>query len=368
MGKVFRMLSLPLIFGELIGGIIVGPMVLGIIDPDNLSIKVLAELGIFFMMLHAGLEADPHELAKGSRKSILIAIGGVLVPFIGGYFVTQALGFTLSESLFVAIAISATAIAISVRILKDYKLQNTKLGHTVLAAAIISDIIILIAFSLIVQLIEIGSISAETVGVMLIKILLFFAIIIIGGLKTQKYFCKIFANKGFTLTLILALCFGLIAEFIGLHIIIGSFLAGLFIREQGVGKKVFDKIEDRIYGLSYSFLGPIFFTSLAFYLDFSAIKERPQLFIILFLTAFFGKLIGSGVAALIQKFKPLKALIIGLTMNSRGAVDLIIISIGFQKGIIGQDLFSVLVFMAFAATFVTIVAIKPLKRQLKCKK
>ena len=367
MGKIFRMLTLPVIFGELLGGIIVGPAVLGLIDPSNHTIQVLADLGVFFLMLHAGLETDAKELYKGSKKSVLIALAALLLTFIGGFVVSDIFGFSNYQSLFIATAISVTSIAISVRILKDYKLQNTKFGHTILSAAIITDILILIVFSVTLKLIETGVLDYGQIAFMLLKIIAFFAIVILGGLKTQKYIGKFFKSKGFTLTLIAALALGFLAEWIGLHVIIGAFLAGLFIREEVIDAKVFAKIEDRIYGLSYSFLGPIFFTSLAFNLEFSGLQNNPKLFLALFVVAFFGKFIGSYLASVYQKIKKQKAALIGLTMNSRGTVDLIIISIGLQKGVIDKETFSVLIALVFSLTLFTILLIKPIVKKMTFK-
>lgn len=338
-----------------------GPLVLNLINPGSLSIKVLAELGAFFLMLHAGLETEPYSLFKGSKKSIAIAVGGVIVPFISGFYVSQMMGFPLYQSLFIALTISATAIIVSVRMLKDYKLTNTKFGQTILSAAIISDLLILIGFSAIIQLFETGAIAPLSIVLMLGKILLFFSLIIICGIKIQKYENAIFKNKGFTLTLILALLLGLVAEKIGLHVIIGAFMTGLFIREGVLEKKIYKKIEDRIYGLSYSFLGPIFFTTLAFNLDFHGLSQMPKVFYILLGVAVLGKFIGSSLPALIQGIKPLRSLMIGVAMNSRGAVDLILISVGLQKGIIEKDIFSVLILIAFITTLVSILALRPVK-------
>ncbi len=365
MGKVFRMLKLPVIFGELLGGIIVGPLVFGLVDPNSEMIKVLAELGIFFLMLHSGLETDPHELFKSSKKAMLIAIGGVLLPFVGGYYVSIAFGQTVTESLFIAMGLSITAIAISVRLFKDFKIQKTKVAHITLGAAVIDDIIALILFSVVLSVAETGSVSVMEVLIMLAKTVGFFAIVIFGGMYISNHMGKILRNKGFTFALIVALTLGLVAEAIGLHMIIGAFLAGLFIREEILDEKVFNKIEDRIYGLSYSFLGPIFFTSLAFHLDFTSFYTRPYFLIAIILVAILGKVIGAGGAAYIQKMKLKQAAIVGLAMNSRGAVELIIASIGYDKGIIDADVFSILVLMAFATTLFSIFAIKPFAKYAK---
>jgi Kef-type K+ transport system membrane component KefB len=364
MGKIFRNLKLPVLFGELLGGIIVGPLVLGLVDPESLTIELLAELGVFFLMLHTGLETNPRELLKSSKKSVLVAISGVILPFAGGYFVAQVFGRTFNESIFIAMCLSCTAIAISARLFKDYKLQRTKTAHITIGAAVLDDIFALMLFSIVLSIAETGDFSGMTLMIMFVKVILFFGVVIIGGLKLSPHMGKFLKNKGFTLTLIVALALGLLAESIGLHMIIGAFLAGLFIREEVVDEKVFRKIEDRIYGLSYCFLGPIFFTSLAFHLDFTAVVTLPWFLAAVLIVAILGKVVGAGGAALLQKVKPVKALVIGLAMNSRGAVELIIASIGIQRGIIDHDVFSILVIMAFATTMFSIFTIRPLAKYL----
>lgn len=362
MGKVFRAISLPVVFGELVGGIIVGPLMLNLVDPDSVTIKVLAELGIFFLMLHAGLETDPYKLLKTSRKSGLIAIGGFILPFILGYATARWFGQSVNESVFIAIGVSMTAIAVSVRILKDYKIQNSETANIILGTAILTDIIGLISLSIMLDIVEKGSVDLATISIFLVKIVLFFIIVIAGGFLTAKYFNKLFFDKGFTLTLIIAMALGLLAESMGLHMIIGAFLAGLFIREEVIDKKIFNKIEDHIYGLSYSFPGPIFFTSLAFYLDFTSIYSRPSFLISIIIIAIIGKIIGSGIMAYIQKLNFKRSLLIGLALNGRGAVELVIASIGLQQGIIQKDVFSILVIMAFVTTLISIIGMKPMAK------
>jgi len=363
-GKIFRSLHLPVLFGELIGGIIVGPLVLNIIDPHSVTIELLAELGIFFLMLHSGLEADPHELLSSSKKSILIALGGVIFPFIGGFLVGHIFGQSMITSLYIAMCLSITAIAISARLFKDQKIQKSKAAHITMGAAVIDDILALILFSVVLSLHETGEVAIIPLLYLIIKITLFFVVVLWGGMKLSKYMGKVLHDKGFTFALIVALVLGLVAEWIGLHMIIGAFLAGLFIREEVLDPKIFDKIEDRIYGLSYSFLGPIFFTSLAFYIDFTAIYTAPFFLIAVIIVAIAGKVIGAGLSAYLQKISLNNSLIIGFAMNSRGAVELIIASIGLQKGIIGQDVFSILIMMGFVTTMVTIFAMRPLAKRM----
>lgn len=368
-GKIFRALHLPVVFGELVGGILVGPVLLNLVNPDSETIKILAELGIFFLMLHAGLETNHEALFKSSKKSVLVAIGGVMLPFLGGFYVSLAFGQSLEASLFIAMGLSISAIAMAARLFKDCGLSNTRVAHLTLGAAVIENIIALILLSLVLNLAETGTVEIIPLLFLLIKVIVFFTVVIYGGMKISKFLNKIiyFGNKGFTLTLIIALLMGLIADFIGLHMIIGAFLAGLFMQEEVIEKETFAKIEDRVYGLSYGFFGPIFFASLAFHLDFTAFQNAPWFLLAIILVAILGKVIGSGGAAYLTKMSPSNSLLVGLAMNNRGAVELIIASIGLSAGIIDKTVFSILVIMAFATTIFSILVTSYTAHRLKGK-
>lgn len=363
-GKIFRALDLPVIFGELLGGIVVGPLVFGIVSPHNEIIKILAELGAFFLMLHAGLETDPQKLFHASKKSLLISLAGIIIPTIGGFFLANFWGFTFIESLFIGVAMSTAAIAISVRLLKDSKILGTNVANVSIGAAVINDILALISFSILLGIAENGSIDIAEVCLMVGKIVLFFGVVLIGGLKSAKYIGKFIEKQLFTSTLVVALFLGIFAEFIGLHAIVGAFLAGLFIQEEIIHTKKFERLEDRVYGITYGFLGPIFFASLALHLDLSAIADSPIFLISVILVAISAKIFGSGLAAWYQKIEFKKSLIIGLAMNSRGAVAMIIASIGLDKGIIDETVFSTLIIMVLSATLFSTFMMKTLAKSV----
>lgn len=366
-GKIFRSLRLPVVLGQLLGGILVGPALLGLVDPTSETIKVLAELGVFFLMLHAGLETDHREILQASKRSFLIALGGTILSFAGGYYVARLFGQPQTASLFIGMGLSVSAIAMAARVFKDCKIMNTRAANVTLGAAIFENILALILFSIIISIAEQGVVEFIPLLILLIKVCAFFIIVIFTGIRFSKFLNKIlyFGNKGFTLTLIIALLMGLVAEAIGLHMIIGAFLAGLFIHEEVLDKRVYDKIEDRIYGLSYGFFGPIFFASLAFHLDLSAFTTMTWFLMALVIVAIFGKVIGSGIVARFEKLTNLESLIIGISMNNRGAAELVIATLGFQMGIINQNVFSILVAMAFVTTIFSILATSPLARKLK---
>lgn len=366
-GKLFRSMGLPVVLGQLLGGILVGPALLGLVDPQSETIKVLAELGVFFLMLHAGLETDHREILKASKRSFLIALGGTALSFLGGYYVARWFGQPLETSLFIGMGLSVSAIAMAARVFKDCKIMNTRAANVTLGAAIFENILALILFSVIISIAEQGKVELIPLLVLLVKIIAFFSVVLFIGIRFSKFMNKIlyFGNKGFTLTLILALLMGLIAEMIGLHMIIGAFLAGLFIHEETLEKRVYDKIEDRIYGLSYGFFGPIFFAALAFSLNFNTFLTAPWFLLSIIIAGVFGKVVGSGVMAKIEKLSNLESLIIGISMNNRGATELVLAALGLKMGVINQEVFSILVAMAFITTILSIIAVTPLAKKLK---
>jgi Kef-type K+ transport system membrane component KefB len=157
-GSLFARFGLPFVLGQLVAGVLIGPPILGIVTPSP-GIELLAELGIFFVMFHTGMEMDPKELIEHIRPSLAVAIGGFILPFALGYFVTQAFGGTLYQSLFVGMGISITAIAVQSVILNSLQISSTYIGHIIIGAAIADDILSLVGVSVLLSLARTGSIQ-----------------------------------------------------------------------------------------------------------------------------------------------------------------------------------------------------------------
>lgn len=366
-GRLFQAVGLPLVFGEVLAGIIVGPALLNWVHPENEVIRVVSELGIFFLMLHTGLKTDHRELLRASGAALVVAIGGMALTFGLTFAAAYMLGADAMMSAFIALCSSISALPLMARIFKDYGIEQTRLAHVSIGAAVANDIIGLIAFSMILALARDGAMSWGTLGILLLKTVVFFAIVIAVGLASAPYLQTFFAKgkKAFTLTLVVALLLGTAAEWMGLHAIIGAFLAGLFMQEELIDTGTFSKIEDRFYGLAYSFFGPVFFATLAFHLDFSALLSAPTVLAAIILVGIVGKTVGSGLPTLALGFSPREAAGVGLAMNSRGAVELIVASVGLEAGIINQTVFSILVTMAFVTTIVSILGFVPLAPRLR---
>ena len=150
-GAIFVRLGLPVMLGELLAGLLLGPPLLGVIHASA-PLEFLADLGIFFAMFYAGMEMNPRELIKHILPSLAVAIGGFILPFILGYFTTRFFGGTVYQSLFVGMGLSITAIAVGAVILQDLRIHTSKVGHIIIGAAIVDDILSLCTLSILLGL------------------------------------------------------------------------------------------------------------------------------------------------------------------------------------------------------------------------
>jgi Kef-type K+ transport system membrane component KefB len=363
---------LPVVLGELLAGIILGPPLLGIISTSE-PIELLAEFGIFFLMFYAGLEMDPKEAVEHLWPSTAVAIGGFVLPFVFGYLVCMMFGGTSFQSLFVGMGISVTAIAVQSRILHDMHIHNTSIGHIIIGAAIINDILALISLSILLELAESGSIQVVTVVLIVFKVAVFFGFtILIGQFVIPRFIRKLDDREGkaFTFALVCALAMAYLAELAGLHLIIGAFLAGQFVRKEIMDIDIYQKISDRFYGISYGFMAPIFFVSLSFHLHIHWEWSFIFFTITITLIAIMGKILGCGFGAYLYRKSFWESTIIGSGMNGRGAVEMVIAAVVIElsdkliashaitEPLLTQDQFSALICMAFITTLIAPLSLK----------
>ncbi|MEJ2587422.1 MAG: cation:proton antiporter [Deltaproteobacteria bacterium] len=271
LGSFFSRFGLPAMLGELLAGVILGPPLLGVVMSSD-AIELLAELGIFFVMFHSGMEMDPKELLEHLWPSLGVAVGGFITPYALGFVTATLFGATLFQALVIGMGVSVTAIAVQMVILYSMRINKSELGHIIIGAAIADDILALIALSALLGLAETGSLDVPALGFILLKVVLFFAVTILAGEFVMPKFTKHLTDKGgkaFTFAVVAALMMGYLAEMAGLHLVVGAFLAGQFVRREIVDNRVYEVISDRFFGISYGFLVPIFFASLSFQIRFS---------------------------------------------------------------------------------------------------
>jgi Kef-type K+ transport system membrane component KefB len=371
-GSFFARYGLPVMLGELLAGIILGPPLLGMVTASP-ALDLFAELGIFFVMFYTGMEMDPKELLEHIWPSTMVAVGGFVIPFGLGYATTAAFGGTVYQSLVVGLGISITAIAVQSVILHSLRINRSDLGHIIIGAAIVDDILSLVALSIIIGLARTGSVILGDLALVGLKVIGFFAFtILVGHFVMPKLVRKLHDREGkaFTFAMVSALAMAYLADLAGLHHIIGAFLAGQFVREEIMDSKIYKAISDRFYGLSYGFLVPIFFASLSFHLHFSWNLSFVIFAVIVTLAAIIGKFLGCGLGLYPFRRNFWESTVVAFGMNGRGAVELVIASVFLKVSndlmaadtitdpLITDNQFSALILMAFITTLIAPISLK----------
>lgn len=374
--------SLPAIVGELVAGVALGFVLRGSFDSLALlwsacqseTFTAFVSLGMFFLMLLAGIRMEPLEFARVSKSAVLVAIGGMIVPLGAGV----ALGlevlpespFKLVQSLFLGTALAITAVPVAVRIFMDLGQLDSKVGRTVIAAALWDDLLSLFLLALLLAALGedfSSSFQTATVFLLLGKAVMFFAVTIPVGLfvfpLVGRYLRHLhFPEVDFSMLLIAALAYAIFAEIMGLHFIIGAFLAGMFFHPNVVDADVYERVEQQMSGITRGFLAPIFFVSIGLNLELSAITQIPGFVTMLILIAFLSKLVGAGLPAYWVGLSKRESLMVGIGMSGRGAVELIVAGVALEAGLflhpyppppIVGGLFSAIVIMALVTTIAT---------------
>ncbi|AXP80656.1 High-affinity Na(+)/H(+) antiporter NhaS3 [Mariniflexile rhizosphaerae] len=355
-GFAMKRIGYPAILGELLVGILVGPALLGWID-SNSTIDVLAETGIIMLMAYIGMEINFKDLGKASKAGLLAALGGFLVPFILGYYAITITGGTQISGFFVGIAVGVTSLVTKSRILVDLNLLDTRIAYVLMVGALISDTLALIIFAGLSSFIDAGYVDTMGVVIVAVKALLFFGLTSVLGLYILPYVGKLFTKYNikdktlyFTLLLVIVFGFSELAEIAGLHSILGAFMAGLFVRDGIFEKQITKQVNSVFHNVSIGFMAPIFFVSTGFQVTLDVFKTDLNLLILILVIAFAGKILGAVLFYLPSGHGWREGLAVGAGMNGRGAVEIIIAGIGLQKGVITQEVFSILVFMAILTT------------------
>ncbi len=372
LGFIFSRIGLPVMLGELLAGLVLGPALLDVVHMSA-QLELLAELGIFFVMFYAGMEMDPKELLEHIVPGLIVAIGGYVLPFTLGYIITKMFGGTTYQALFMGMGLSVTAIAVQAVILQGMNIHRSSVGHVILGAAIADDILSLVTLSVLLGLAKTGSIEPAAIMLLVGKVILFFGFTILAGEFLVPFLTKRLKDDGgkaFTFALMSALVMAFLAEMAGLHLVVGAFLAGQFVRREIMDERIYNLISDRFFAISYGFLTPIFFATLGFHLNLTWSWNLAFFAGAVTVAAVVGKCLGCGLGAKMAGHSTNEAMVIGVGMNGRGAVELVVASVvlnlsnelmtagTISEPLLTGDQFSALVFMAFVTTVMTPILLK----------
>jgi Kef-type K+ transport system membrane component KefB len=374
MGELVTRVNQPAIVGEMLAGIVLGPYILGEIFSKSLGdmypkseddfLSLLADLGMLFLMLYSGLQFSTEAIRSSSRLGASIAVTGIAIPMIAGYFVGSLFGYEGSTLAFIALAMSVTALPVTLRILVDLEVMKTKTAETITSAALITDVLLMLGLSLVLASGDTGeSISSFDVVLLSIGFILFFVLALLIGKYIVPYVYRLLkwmrtGEAAFAVAIGFAIAFAILADGLGLPAVIGAFIAGLLLRQTGKGLKTWDRVEGILSGVTMGFFAPIFFVLIGFSVNFDSVSGNLPLLLAVVSVAVAGKIVGSYVPARALRVKRNEALAIASMMMGKGAMELVFARIAFQNGLIKEDLFSVLVLMAFISTMLAPVLFK----------
>ena len=368
LGLLTRRVCMPQVVGALLAGLILGPACLGVLKGTEF-IHQVSEIGVIVPMFCAGLETDIQELKRTGKASFIIAFLGVLVPLAGGFGIawifnrpgmieSTATASIMLQNIFIGVILTATSVSITVETLKEMGKLNTKAGNAILGAAIIDDILGIIALTIITSLAD----SSVNVWMVFAKILGFFVFVGVGGYLIHTLFQK--WVKGYErdlrrfviIAFVICLIFSYCAEkFFGVADITGAFFAGLII----TNTTHTNYIERRFGILSYILLSPVFFASIGIQVELPKMDAMILLFaVLLVIVAVLTKVVGCGLGAKLCHYSNQDALRIGMGMVSRGEVALIVASKGNAVGLMSPSLLGPVVVVVVITTIISPVLLK----------
>ncbi|SFS45961.1 cation:proton antiporter [Paenibacillus sp. BC26] len=349
-GDLSVRLGQPSVLGKLVIGVILGPAVLGWVQSTEV-IEAFSHIGVLLLMFFAGLETDIKDLNDNRNASAAVAIGGILLPLLGGYLAGIVMGMETSEAVFIGLLLSATSVSISVQTFKELGWLKSKESTTVLGAALVDDIVVVLTLAVMMSLLTASDVSLTLV---IGKKVVFFILIGLLGWKVVPFTMRKLSQLNVTesvmsTALVLCLFFAYIAEYLGVAGIIGSFAAGIAISQTKFKKEV----ETRLEPIAYTIFVPVFFVSIGLAVTFAGLSKQILFIIALSVLAVLTKLIGSGLGAKLTGFNMRSSLIIGAGMVSRGEVALIIATIGLNTGLLLQQYFTSIIIVVIVSTIVT---------------
>lgn len=362
-GLLARKLKAPMVVGEIIAGLVIGPCLLNIIKPTEF-ISMMAEIGVVLIMFSAGLETNLQELKKSGLAAFIIACIGVFVPLVGGTLLYMGMyGFAsigtdhFFKAVFIGCIMTATSVGITVEVLKEMGHLKSRVGQTILSAAIIDDIIGIIVLTFVLGFKDPTSSTILVTG----KILLFLVLSVILGYIFYKLFKRYDEKHTHTrripiIAIGLCLVMAFVAEkYFGIADITGAYIAGIIL----CNTRDADYIDRKVSINGYMFFAPMFFVSIGLKTDFKNVDTSMILFAIGFvIVALLSKIVGCGLVSKCFGYKWAECFKIGIGMMTRGEVALIITNKGLGLEIIDSSYFTAVILLIIISSIVTPVLLK----------
>jgi len=371
LGEIAARFGQPVMIGEILAGILLGPSVLNYV-PYTPDIKVLAELGVLLLVFIAGMEMDLDALWDSFRgRGAWVSAAGFVIPLLCGILVGRIFHYDETRTIFIGLCVAITALPVSVRILMDLGKLKTEVGQKIVSAAVANDVAALLALGIILDVRSSGGsreVFFKSVGLAMSKALLFMVVIFIAarlakryplarvfrrGSAMQRFFSKLKGEETlFAVVLLFVIAFASFSEFLGLDFVIGAFFGSMLLSHELLGRANFEEIEKTASNVTMGFLGPIFFAAIGLEFDARSLQNWWLVLAIL-VASFVGKVSGGYIGGKLAGMTNDESWAVGAGLNGRGVMELVIANIALTNGFINRQLFTILVLMAVVTTFAT---------------
>ena len=371
LGEIAGRFGQPTMLGEIAAGILLGPSCLSAIH-YNPEIKAVADIGVLLLVFLAGMEMELSALWRSFRgRGVFVSAAGFLVPLGSGMAIGPFFGLDQTRTIFIGLCIAITALPVSVRILMDLDKLNTEVGQKIVSAAVVNDVVALLALGIILDLKAAPPNTASlllSIAKSLGKALLFMTVFAFAARLVRRYspahfllsssifekmLGKLRGNESrFAIVLLFVIAFASFSEFLGLDFVVGAFFGSMLLSNEAIGRENFLRIQDTASSVTVGFLGPIFFAAIGLEFDGSSLRNWPLMTAVLIIS-FVGKILGGYLGGRLARLRSAESWALGVGLNGRGVMELVIANVALANGFIGQQLFTILVLMAAVTTFVT---------------
>ena len=370
LGEIMERFNQPAMIGEILAGVILGPTLLNFIHRTE-DIKVISELGVFLLVILAGLEINLDDVLKSVRgRNIFISVLAFFLPILSGFAVGQLFSQDVMTTVFIGLCVAITALPVSIRILMDLGKLNSPLGQKIVSVAIFDDVMALTILGILLAIKDVEKTFYAvtfTTLLTLFKLTIFIVIVTISykfikRLTKTENFIEDQLNKLlgilkgkeslFALLFVFILLFASLTEAVGLHFIIGSFVAAMLINKDVIGEKHLNTVHNTTNSMAMGFLAPIFFAGIGLEFKFEAINNYGLLIAII-AVSFASKIIGGFIGGKTARMSTKESIVLGIGLNARGIMELVIANIAYQAKLINSEIFSMLVIMGLVTTLST---------------
>ncbi len=376
-GRLFARYNQPELIGEILAGVLLGPAILGLIEP-NKALAGVTELAVFLIILNAGLEMRFSDIVGAMKgRGLMLAAISFFIPFGGGVLVAAAFGQDIMRMIFLGLCISITALPVAVKLMDSLGILHTPIAKFSLATAVVNDVAALFILGIVLNLPETLTLGDASVAVGIATLKLMAMGLVVVGLNQllnwlekrnvnvqalPESMIKLFGPEAlFGIVIVFVLVFGTISEALGFHFVIGAFFGALFLDKKHFIASRYKDLQGTLGSITNGFLGPIFFAYLGLELQLVSLSEWEFPFIVI-VVSIVTKLFAGWLGGLMVGMEHRESLGLGAVLNGRGVMELVVAGIAYQNGFIGPTMFSTLVLMGIVTTFLTPIFFKQVYR------